>query len=511
MKKHLKQFGLLMLAFVIATPAFAQNFDLVINNGRVMDPETNFDSVANVGINNGFITAITTEALTGKETIDAKGLVVAPGFIDTHAHGQDPYGFKLDLRDGVTTALELEGGVYPVEDYYNQFKGKAQLNYGATVGHPWVRMAVLDHVDPKGLGLYGTALKDSMNDGAQWHQKSYDPADQPALNAALEEGLKQGALGIGFPIGYYTIVGGPDVMSAASLAKKYHTFITTHVRYLAQLPPSGYLGLEEMLTVAEQNEVPLLIHHVPSNCLGLTKQCLDLIDAARARGVNVVGEFYPYTFASSFPGADYLAPGYEARTGMQPSDIIEVATGQKQTKESFEKLRKEKPTTTIVFYSMKEKDMMDALTRPGTFVGADGMPMLPSGKEPVTWDSPYGYGKGHPRSAGAHARMLRLVRETKAIPLMEALAKLSYKQAHFLEPMVPDMKVRGRIRKGAVADITIFDADKVIDNADWKPGMNSLPSTGIPYVIVNGTIVVKDSKVLKGVFPGQPIRNAVLD
>ena len=139
------------------------------------------------------------------------------------------------------------------------------------------------------------------------------------------------------------------------------------------------------------------------------------------------------------------------------------------------------------------------------------MPLLPSGKDPVTWDSPYGYGKGHPRSAGAHARMLHLVRETKAIPLMEGLAKLSYNLAHFLEPMVPDMKLRGRIQEGAVADITIFDAEKVIDNADWAPGKNSLPSTGIPYVIVNGTIVVKDSEVLQGVYPGQPIRNAIIE
>jgi hypothetical protein len=504
---------ILSLLFCIgfALTAAAQDYDLVILNGRVMDPETKLDAVRNVGINHGIITAITKEALTGKETIDATGLVVAPGFIDTHWHGMDPYGFKLGLRDGLTTALELEAGAYPVEDFYNEFEGKTQVNYGASVSHIWARMAVLDHIDPKGLGLYGTALKDSMSDGARWNQKPYDPADQEALNAAVEQGLKQGGLGIGFPIGYYTIVGSPDVMSVASLARKYRTFITSHVRYLAQRPPSGFLGVEEMLTVAQMHRVPLLVHHVPSNCLGLTKQALDLIDQARAGGLNVVGEFYPYTFASSFPGADYLAPGYESRTGMQPSDIIEVATGQRQTKESFEKLRKENPTTTIVFYSMKEKDMMEALTRPGVFMGSDCMPMLPSGKDPVTWDSPYGYGKGHPRSSGSHARLLRLVRETKAISLMEALAKLSYYQAFFMEPMVPDMKMRGRIQKGAVADITIFDAEKVTDQADWKPGMNSLPSTGIPYVVVNGTIVVKDSQVLKGVNPGQPIRNKILD
>ena len=103
------------------------------------------------------------------------------------------------------------------------------------------------------------------------------------------------------------------------------------------------------------------------------------------------------------------------------------------------------------------------------------------------------------------------MREQKVIPLMEAIAKLSYLQAKWLEPMVPDMRHRGRLQKGAVADITIFDAETVKDTADWKEGMNSLPSEGIPYVIVNGTVVVKDSTVLKGVYPGQPIRNAVLN
>jgi len=509
MKKLCTILGLLVLALTFAMPAIAADYDLVIINGRVMDPESNLDAVRNIGVKNGMVEEITENQLTGKETIDAKGMVVAPGFIDTHIHGMDPYGFKLLARDGVTTALEIEVGAYPVDVFYNQFAGKSQLNYGASVSHAWARMAVLDNVDPKGLGMYSGAIKESMNDGAKWNTKQYTREDQAAMFAAVEKGLKQGGLGIGFAIGYYTAVGSPEVMGIASLASKYKSFITTHVRYLAQTPPSGYLGLEEMLAVAEVNNVPLLVHHVPSNCLGLTKECLDTIDKARAAGQNVVGEFYPYTFASSIPGADYLAPGYEKRTGMQPSDIIDVASGQKMTKESFEKLRKENPSGTIIFFSMKDKDMMEAFKREGVFVGSDAMPLLPSGKDPVTWDSPYGYGKGHPRAAGAHARVLRLVREQNVIPLMEAIAKLTYLQAKWLEPMVPDMRHRGRLQKGAIADITIFDANTVKDTADWKEGMNSLPSEGIPYVIVNGTIVVKDSKVLKDVFPGQPIRNQI--
>jgi len=511
MKKLFMMFCFLVLALTVSVPTMAADYDLVILNGRVMDPETNFDAVRNIGVKNGKVEEITEKNLAGKETIDAKGLVVAPGFIDTHVHGMDAYGHKLLLRDGVTTALELEVGAYPVEDFYNQFQGNAQLNYGASVSHAWARMAVLDKVDPKGLGLYSGAIKESMDDGAQWNLKPYHREDQEAMLAAVEDGLMQGGLGIGFAIGYYTVVGSPEVMSIAALASKYNSFITTHVRYLAQIPPSGYLGMEEMLAVAEVNQVPLLVHHVPSNCLGLTKECLDTIDKAREAGQNVVGEFYPYTFASSIPGADYLAPGYEKRTGMQPSDIVDVASGQKMTKESFEKLRKENPSATIIFYSMKEEYMMEAFKRDGVFVGSDGMPLVPSGKDPITWDSPYGYGKGHPRAAGTHARVLRLVREQKVIPLMEAIAKLSYLQAKWLGPMVPDMRHRGRLQKGSIADITIFDAGTVKDTADWKEGMNSLPSEGIPYVIVNGTVVVKDSKVLKGSYPGQPIRNAILN
>lgn len=501
-----------LAALICFTPtAFAQDYDLVILNGRVMDPETKLDARRNVGIKNGRIEVVTEEKINGKETIDAKGLIVAPGFIDLHTHGQDAYGIKLGLRDGVTTPLELEMGAYPVEDYYDQRAGKYQANYGASVSHLAARIAVLDGIDPKGSPLYGTTLNDSFDDGAKWNTNPYNPDESKRVMEAMEKGLRQGGLGVGFAIGYFTKVGSPEVMEVANLASRYDSFITTHVRYLAQIPPSGYLGLEEMLAVAKLNDVPLLVHHVPSNCLGLTSQCLDAIQEANRQGMKVVGEFYPYTYASSGFAADYLKPGFQERIGMDYGDIFYVKTGEKLTKETFDKYLKEDPSGTIIFFSMKEKDMLAAFTRPGVFVGADGMPFVPGGKEPLTWDSPYGYGKGHPRAAGAHARVLKMVREQNIIPLMEALAKLSYYQARFLEDSVPDMKTRGRVQPGATADLTLIDFAKVQDNADWKEGMNSLPSTGIPYVIVNGTIVVKDSKVLKGVFPGQPIRNAVLN
>jgi hypothetical protein len=488
----------------------AKDFDLVILNGRVMDPESNLDAVRNVGIRGGEIAKITKRKISGKETIDATGHVVAPGFIDLHVHGQDPYAVKLMLRDGVTSPLEIEAGAFPVSDYYEGREGKSQANYGASVGHVWARLEAMDGVDPHGLGLYSGAINATVKDGSKWSTQRSDPEQMKAILANVEQGLREGGIGLSFPVGYYTAVGSPEVTTVAGLAKRYDTFITTHVRYLAQIPPSGYLGVEELLAVATANEVPLLVHHVPSNCLALTPDCLDLIDLSQKAGHKVVGELYPYTAGSSIIGADYLGPGFQERTGMDYGDITYVKTGEKMTKELLAKYRKEDPGGLMIMHHIKEEDMLAAFKREGVFFGSDGVPFSDESGGIPAWDAPYGTGKGHPRGAGTHARVLRIVRERNAIPLMEAIAKLSYLQARFLEGMVPDMKLRGRLKPGAVADITVFDPSTVTDNATFEVGKNSLPSTGIPYVIVNGTIVVKDSEVLKDVYPGQPIRNAVL-
>jgi len=488
----------------------AEDYDLVILNGRVMDPESNLDAVRNVGIKGGKIAKVTKRKISGKQTIDAIGHVVAPGFIDLHVHGQDPYAVKLMLRDGVTTPLEIEAGAFPVSDYYNERKGKSQANYGASVGHVWARLEAMDGVDPHGLGLYSGAINATAKDGSKWSTQRSKPEQMKAILANVEQGLREGGVGLSFPIGYYTAVGSPEVNKVAGLAKRYNTFITSHVRYLAQIPPSGYLGLEEVLSVATANDVPLIMHHVPSNCLNLTPDCLDLIDQAKKAGHKVAGELYPYTVGSSIIGADYLGPGFQERTGMDYKDITYVKTGETMTKELLAKYRKEDPGGMMLMHHIKKEDMLMAFKREGVFFGSDGVPFSDDKGGIPAWDAPYGAGKGHPRGAGTHARALRIVREQNAIPLMEAIAKLSYLQAKFLEDMVPDMKLRGRLKPGTVADVTIFDPATVTDNATFEQGKNSLPSTGIPYVIVNGTVVVKDSKVLKDVYPGQPIRNAVL-
>ena len=196
--------------------------------------------------------------------------------------------------------------------------------------------------------------------------------------------------------------------------------------------------------------------------------------------------------------------------GIQASDYKIADTGEPLTNEEFDRLRKEAPTTNLLMYTMKEEYIMEAFSRPTTIVGSDAMPYEFKDGYTGGWDQAYGEGNGHARGAGTHARILRMARENDDISLMYALSKMTYQPAAFIEDHVPQMKVRGRLQEGSAADITIFDPETVTDNATPKIGENSLPSTGIPYVIVNGQVVVDDS-VVQRVDAGVAIRNAVIE
>ncbi|MGE5264474.1 MAG: aminoacylase, partial [Acidobacteriota bacterium] len=199
---------LVAAAVMFAAPAFAQQYDLVINGGRVMDPETMYDDIANVGIKDGRIAAITKNAIAGKETINAKDLVVAPGFIDTHFHAIDPFGTKLGVADGITTGMDLETGAMPVRDWYaSREKNGNQINYGTTTALARARMEVHDpeiKLDPivdstNAFSLGGKAGADGV---PGWSVSRSNIKQMNRIMKMLDEDLREGALGVGVPAAY---------------------------------------------------------------------------------------------------------------------------------------------------------------------------------------------------------------------------------------------------------------------------------------------------------------------
>ncbi len=519
MRLGTKAVAVLVGAVVLGTACARQDdYDLVILNGRVMDPETNFDAVRNVGVKDGKIVTITEDAIAGNESIDATDHVVAPGFIDPHVHGIELSGFtsKVMLRDGVATQLELEVGVWPVDIFYAQREGKWQANYGTTVGHLPIRVQVLDGVDPNGGNAFADkSIAPQIRKSGGKYESEYEGRDQQdRIIELVETGLKQGALGIGFPIGYE--LGGTSSYEGfrlTELSGKYDRFIALHGRFSSQHPPtSGLLGTQEVLASVAVNGGGLWVHHYHAQGLAVTPQMTELIEASRAKGIRITGAIYPYNYGSTIAAAPYLVPSnYGPDMGRTYKDIIEVPAMKPLTKARYEDLMKNDRGHTVLFYHCTEETLAEVAVHPGVAIESDAMPYLGEDGNTLPWDAPYESARGHPRAAGAHAKTLRMVREKKwDMPLMLALDKMSLMVARFLEENgVEPMKSKGRLQEGMDADIVVFDPETVTDNSTMANG--ALPSTGIPYVIVNGTVVVKDSKVLKGVNPGQPIRLPVMN
>ncbi len=495
-----------------------QQFDLVISGGRVMDPETGLDEVRNVGISGGTITAISEKPLIGDKTIDASGHVVSPGFIDCHVHTVDlPMGQKLMLRGGVTTQLDMEAGAHPVDRFYDYVEGRSQANYGATMNSMAAREQALNPKFNSETGIVTTDMF-AKDEGSfitmEWSTVVPNKKQVAEINEYIEAGLKQGALGIGAAVGYMTAGCTPgEVVGWQRLAGKYGLATYVHGRFSSQRPPtSGLLGFEEFIAAAAAQGGGVFFHHMHQQALADTADGLALFARAREKGLSVVGEIYPYNFGASIVGADYLKPdNYGPNMGHGYDGIIEIATMKPLTKERYDELIKTNPQAPIIFYGVTEDVMIAALLDPNTVIGSDSFPLTvtETGEMARDWDIPYEAVQGHPRQAGTSGYMLRMARENEHLPLMTAISKMSYMIAAFLEENgVAQMAYKGRIQVGADADITIFNANTVRDNATLQQA--GLPATGIPHVVVNGTIVVDDSRVLRDVYPGQPIRLPVL-
>ncbi len=503
MKRLRVFFGLLALSLMMAMPAVAADYDLVIKNGRVMDPETMYDAVANVGIKDGRIAVITKKKIKGKETINAKGLVVAPGFIDGHQHCVEPYAYRLMLRDGRTTIMDLEIGAHgpKLNEWYKRREGNAPLNFGASVAHEFARSEVLDGFKDWKYLYTPDALRSRVKQGWSKTRPTLEQGNQ--ILSLIDEGLQQGGLGIGSTVGYMREgVSAREIFELQKLSGRYGRYMNMHFRYTPGTDVTETNGIQEMLANAAALGSPAIAAHFNNPGYNMVHE---LLVRMRGRGYNVWGEIYPYAAGSTALNAVFLEPEMWVKTlgNKYEETLQDVATGEYYTQKSREEMLKKEPTRPVLVYKIAESAIVDWIKMPGVAIGSDGMPLIPD--DGLTRDTAYeDLPNTHPRFSGAFAKVLRLAREND-IPLMQAVSMTSYNYAKPLGDMgLKAMQVRGRMQKGMVADITIFDPKTVRDNATYTKG--TLPSTGIEHVIVNGTLVMKDQEPLKGVNPGQPIR-----
>jgi len=486
----------------------AQDYDVVILNGRVMDPETEFDGIRNVGIKDGTITVITESQISGTETIDATGLVVAPGFIDTHFHALDGLGAKIAARDGMTTALDLEGGVWNVDQWYEAKKGQWPLNYGASASHERAREIVLDGMtfdEPvDALTLFTDRARAGEDGTLGWAATRPDLDQMNDITRLLDEQLQQGALGVSSLVGYARDgVTTYELLEIQRAAARYGRFYSAHQRFHGNPSnPQAALGFDEMFANAIVLGAPLLVAH---NNDADWWEIEEKIQKAREMGMNMWSEYYPYAAASSEVNAEYMQPAiFEDMMGYSyPDDVYDPSQDKFLSKEEVLQLQKTDPARTIVIHLPPRKKWLPYwLQMPHMTVASDAMWM--DGGRPV--ETPFDQYQGHPRTAGSHGKVLRMGREN-GVPLMFSISQLSYWSAkHLGDTGLESMKVRGRLQEGMVADITIFDPETVQDNATYKAGEQGLPTTGIPYVLVSGVMIVKDSEFQQNVFPGQPLR-----
>ena len=455
-------------------------FDLVLAGGRVIDPETGLDGIRYVGVNGGTVARISTEPLQGKEVLDARGLVVAPGFIDLHSHGQNEENDRLKVLDGVTTVLELEIGVPDIERFLARRTGRALLNFGAAASHPWTRVRVFGApVAERLVPAAGPATNDPAT-----------PEQLSAMKTRLNAELRAGALGIGMGLAYTPGATRFEVIEVFRQAAASGAPVYVHVRSSGRAEPGSSIeAVAEVIAAAAITGAPLHIVHINSSGLRDAPECLRLVEGARARGLDVTTEAYPYGAGMTAINSALFNPGWQTRLGIDVGDLQLAETGERLTRERFEHLHALPEPKAVLLFLNPDEIVDTVIAHPLTMVASDG------------WID---RGTGHPRAAGTFSRVLaRHVRSQGRLSLMDAMRKMSYLPARRLEGRSPAAARKGRVQEGADADLVVFDPATVSDRATYASP--ALASVGFRHVIVGGTPVVRDGRVVEHVAPGRAL------
>ena len=463
------------------TPAVT--YDIVIHGGRVIDPETGLDAVRDVGIMNHTVAIVSQEPLRGKRTLNATGLVVSPGFIDLHQHGQTPEDYRIKAFDGVTSALEMEIGARDLHTFLSERAGGALINYGATANYDAARAAAFRTPVPEGEILPHAGP--GTNDPAT-------PEQIRQMESVLRAQIQAGALGVGIGIQYVPGASRSEVIRIFQLAASYHLPVYTHVRSAGSTDPGSSIeAVTEVIAAAAVTGAPLHIVHINSSCLKLAPLCLDMIAGARARGLDITTEAYPYVAGMTQINSALFNPGWQEKFGITYHDLALPDSGERLTRERFEQLHADPRPQGVLLFMNDEATVDNDILNPLVMIASDGE-------------------RGHPRDSGTFCRILsRYVREQKTLTLADAVRKMSLMPAQRLAVSTPEGARKGRIQPGADADLIVFDLQTVADRSTYSRPTET--STGMKYVLVQGTPIVEDGRLVPDVLPGKPITGGTHD
>jgi N-acyl-D-aspartate/D-glutamate deacylase len=468
---------LALAAILLPLLAFSQTYDLVIEGGRVLDPETGLDAVRNVGIAQGKIVRISADPLAGKRVISARGLVVAPGFIDLHQHAQELESQRLKAMDGVTTALEMEIGKPDVAAFLEAMQGRSLINYGTAASHVAARSLAFGAPMPES-GLLPKS-------GAATDQPA-SPEQIETMKTRLRHELDAGGLDIGMGIQYTPGATRWEVIEMFRLAAERDVPVYTHIRSSGSREPGSAIeSISEVIGAAAVSGASLHIVHINSSCTSQALDCLTLVAGARARGLDVTTEAYPYEAGMTAINSALFNPGWQDKFGVTYHDLMLPDTGERLTKERFEELHNASEPHMVIMFTNRLEMVDSVFLNPLVMVASDGL-------------------RGHPRNAGTFCRILaRYVRSQGTLTLIDAVRRMSLMPAQVLERSTPAARAKGRLQEGADADVVVFDLQTVGDRSTYQSPME--PSVGVKYLLVGGVLVVDGGSLVEGVLPGKAL------
>jgi len=452
------------------TAGESESYDLVIRNGRVMNPDTRLDQPGtNVGIRAGRIAVVTRQEIHGRREIDAGGRVVAPGFIDMVSYDPNPVGVWNKIADGVTSNLALHGGTTDPPAWYGYYAAhRPPVNYGASFFYSVARNELQ-------IPLTAPAT----------------PQQIETLTARGERALREGALAVSFSLEYVPGIRREEILPLMRLARRYRVPVFFHARYSTMEGPGTNLdALREIIDDCRETGAAAEIEHITSTGGTFSMpQSLAMLDAARAGGLDITADAYPYTYWDTYLDSERFAPGWQQRFHITFHDLQIAGSTERLTAESFARYRHEHRIAAA--YAIPEEDAIGALRSPWIMIASDGI--LDAGHN------------NHPRASGTFTRTLAVyVREKKILSLMDALAKMTILPARRLEESSPQFRRKGRLSPGADADVVVFDPATVADRAtvehpEW-------PAEGMDWVLVNGIVVKSPAGFQRSAHPGELLR-----